>query len=581
MWKEWSQKRKLWTVFVGSCLFLEIFFVLRAFLGFNTADEMYFAGTMERVFRGERILIDEWNPTQQLNVFTIYPVYVLLRNILGSTEGIILGIRISSLVLHLVIAGIAFEKIWKKGWSALAGTLLFLSYAPFGIFTLSYNSIQFSVLFLLLACLYGKTEHRGGEYILYGILLAVLVLANPFGIFLYGGYGLLCLLAAVWGRKENRQITEILKLRSFLLVTMGAALVAALFAAFIFSRGSLEEILANLPHIVGDAEHQQGLRAYVDKTFRYFYLCYKNYKYMVWCFVALYLALFLDKNRKSHELIYMGLGVVSCGWYLIYYGFIFGHIPVNYQMLPLSFLGLEAYILTREKDRRLFYCWYLPAIFFTMLVQYATNTGIVTISAAYSISTISSVLMLGDYGREVWNNQGGSWKPRAVLGLLFLAMSLQFAGTLYLRMTFAWGDDKTWKLDTPMERGPLKGVYTTAEQAREYEQVLAELDMLCLNSEDQLLVVGVAPWIYLYTEAGCGSYSTWQVHENSTQLYAYYELHPDKFPTVIYMMHWGEEFMASSLARPFLEKAGYEVWYLERGIVMQAPERAQSITPAG
>ncbi len=572
MWREWSRKRKLWTVFLGSCFFLEIFFVLRAFLGFNTADEMYFAGTMERVYRGERILIDEWNPTQQLNVFTIYPVYVFLRRLLGSTEGIIMGIRLSSLALHLAIGGVAFRKIWKKGWSALAGMLLFLAYAPFGIFTLSYNSIQFSVLLLLLVCLYGKKEHRSWEYVFYGILLAVVVLANPFGVFFYGAYGLLCLAGAVFSRKTGRPVTEICRLRSFLFVTLGAALTALLFGCFVLSRGSLEEILVNLPHILADSEHEQGLGAYVRKTIRYFYLCYKNYKYMTGGFVILYLVLFLDKNRQKRELVYMGLGTLFCGIYLVYYGFVFGHIPVNYQMLPLSFLGLEAYVLTRDRDRRLFWCWYLPAVFFTMLVQYATNTGIVTISAAYSISTVASVLFLGDYAKEVYANRRASLQRGLILGTVLLALGLQFAGTLYLRMTFAWGDDKTWRLDTPMERGPLKGVYTTREQAKEYEQVLKELDALSLTSEDQLLVVGVAPWIYLYTEAGCGSYSTWQVHENSNQLYAYYELHPDKFPTVIYMMHWGEEFMASALARPFLEKAGYEVIYLERGIVMRAPE---------
>ena len=104
--------------------------------------------------------------------------------------------------------------------------------------------------------------------------------------------------------------------------------------------------------------------------------------------------------------------------------------------------------------------------------------------------------------------------------------------------------------------------------------MLKELDTLSLTKEDQLLVVGIAPWIYLYAEAGCGSYSTWQVDENTTQLSAYYELHPDKFPTVIYMMHWGEDFMKSPLAQPFWER-GYVVTQMERGIVMEAPDRRE------
>ena len=140
-------------------------------------------------------------------------------------------------------------------------------------------------------------------------------------------------------------------------------------------------------------------------------------------------------------------------------------------------------------------------------------------------------------------------------------------------MTYAWGDERVWELSERMERGPLKNVYTTPEMADWYAQVLDELDMLNLTEEDEIMVVGVAPWIYLYVDAGCGNYSTWQVHENSTQLYDYYALHPDKFPNVIYMAHWAEEFLASDLSNQFLDK-GYTVVYEGTGTVMMSPERA-------
>lgn len=125
-----------------------------------------------------------------------------------------------------------------------------------------------------------------------------------------------------------------------------------------------------------------------------------------------------------------------------------------------------------------------------------------------------------------------------------------------------------------MDRGPLKGVYTTDKTAQWYEEVLGELDGLHLTKEDQLMVFGVAPWIYLYTEAGCGNYSTWQVHEGSTQIYDYYALHPDKFPNVIYMAHWADIFLECELSEPFKEQ-GYEVIYEGTGTVMMAPERRE------
>ena len=153
-------------------------------------------------------------------------------------------------------------------------------------------------------------------------------------------------------------------------------------------------------------------------------------------------------------------------------------------------------------------------------------------------------------------------------------VAAQFAGTFFLRMTYAWGDERTWELSQQMERGPLKSVWTTPEMADWYGQVLDELDTLELTEEDELMVVGVAPWIYLYVDAGCGNYSTWQVHEDSTQLYDYYALHPDKFPDVIYMAHWADRsFLEADLSKQFTDK-GYTVVYQGTGTVMMSPQRA-------
>ena len=97
-----------------------------------------------------------------------------------------------------------------------------------------------------------------------------------------------------------------------------------------------------------------------------------------------------------------------------------------------------------------------------------------------------------------------------------------------------------------------------------------------MTERDRLLVVGVAPWIYIYADAECGSYSTWQVYEESIQLHDYYTLHPDKFPNVIYMAHWADKFLDCELAVPFKER-GYEVVHRGTGTIMMAPDRARDM----
>ena len=563
-----TDRRRQHLIFIGLFLLLQVIFIIRSFWGFNTADEMYFIGCSERIFRGEKVLIDEWNPTQQLCSFLLHPIYSLIRTGLGSTEGIVMASRFLYLAYAGVLTLFFYLRFQRRGYASFGPALLFGIFAPFSICAMSYNSIEFGILPVLLAVLSADMEHSVPEYILCGILMAVVVLANPFAVLMYAGYGLLCLIVTVRAGRRGTKPEGALQFQSFLWMTLGAGMILVLFLAFVFQRGTLAEVLANVPHIVGDSEHQEG---YLYKTGRYFYLCFKNYRWMFVGLAFVYGATWLDKKRCEHAWIYMLLASFCVAPYLIYYGFVFEHITVNYQMLPLAFWCLEAYLVTEHREKRLFYGWYLPAMLFTMIVQYATNTGIVTLSVAYGMCSCVGLIFVADWVKEERQRQRGHY--RAVILCVACVVLVQFAGTFWLRMTYDWGDERSWALTAQMKRGPLKGVYTTPETAEWYGKVLEELDELKLTAEDELMVVGVAPWIYLYTDAGCGNYSTWQVHEGSTQLHDYYALHPDKFPDVVYMAHWAEEFLACDLAKLFTDK-DYTVVYRGTGTVLMSPERA-------
>lgn len=565
-----TDRRRQHLIFIGLFLLLQIIFIVRSFWGFNTADEMYFIGCSERIFRGEKILIDEWNPTQQLCTFLLHPIYCLIRTAMGTTEGIVMVSRFVYLAYSAVLTLFFYLRFQRRGYASFGPVFLFAIFAPFSICAMSYNSIEFGLLPVLLAVLSARMEHSVPEYILCGILMAMIVLANPFAILMYVAYGLLCLVVTLRHRKRGTRPEGALQFQNFLWMTLGACIILALFLAFIFQRGTLAEMVANVPHIVGDSEHQQG---YWYKTWRYFHLCFKNYRWMFVGLGAVYLATGLDRMRCEHGLRYMILASLCVVPYLFYYTFIFENITVNYQMLPLAFWCLEAYLVTEKKDKRLFCWWYLPAMVFTLLVQYATNTGIVTLSVAYGMCSWVGLLFVADWIREekARRKPGTGW--RAVCVCSALVIGFQFFGTFFLRMTYDWGDERGWKLTAQMKRGPLKNVFTTPEMAEWYGKVLDEIDRLDLTEKDELMVVGVAPWIYLYTDAGCGNYSTWQVHEGSTQLYDYYDLHPDKFPDVVYMAHWAEEFMACDLSHLFTDRE-YETVYQGTGTVLMSPERA-------
>ena len=268
-----DQRRRQHLIFIGLFLLTELLLIWRSFYGFNTADEMYFIGTSERIFRGEKILIDEWNPTQQLCGFLLHPIYSLIRSTLGSTEGIVMASRFLYLAFEGVIAVFLYLRLQRRGFASFGPVFLFLLFAPFGICAMSYNSIEFGLLTVLLAVLSAKMEHSVPEYLLCGILIAMIVLANPFALLMYAAYGVLCLYVTVRNQRRGTAAEGPLHIKSFLWMTLGAGIILFFFVLFVFQRGTLSEMLANVPHIVGDSEHQEG---YWYKTKRYFYLCFKN-----------------------------------------------------------------------------------------------------------------------------------------------------------------------------------------------------------------------------------------------------------------------------------------------------------------
>ena len=113
----------------------------------------------------------------------------------------------------------------------------------------------------------------------------------------------------------------------------------------------------------------------------------------------------------------------------------------------------------------------------------------------------------------------------------------------------------------------MKGVHTSEENGQLYTDVLQDMKDLELTKEDKLFVVGIAPWMYLNTEAECGAYSTWETLETDPLIWKYYESLPEKLPTVIYCYMYEESILETEFADKFMDM-GYEPVSMRRGIVL-------------
>ena len=552
---EKAKKQNLW--FLAGLLGIGLILFWRCFYSVNTTDEAYYIGTVYRLWFGDGMLCDEWNPTQQMCSFWLYPFYVLFRLILGSNDGMILAFRLLYVVFQLCISGYLYGKLKKFGYISFFPIFFYLLSTAFNINSLSYNTMANSCLVALLVTLGSMEKPDWKNCICGGILASIVVMANPYAVFAYVLYGIACAIVTVILKKQGKEIPVAVRFQTFFKMSLTAAGVMAVFLAFTFWHATLERIMKNLPYIIGDQEHVQRWNVKISDYFRYF-----KEHYLGCMLVPIFagIAAMMDKKRVQHGWIYMGVSVIAVVPYMIYHGVISNYVPINLVTVPICILGFVAYIVSEKKLGKVFYIWYVPAMIYPFIVQITSNTGPLAVSAGFVTAGAASVLLAANWAME----QNKNLIKNVMCGVIVLQLAIM----LFLRITYVWADAPLSELTTKVERGAGKGLYTTEFAAQYYEEVYDDLDTLNMTEDDGLLVVGSEPLLYLYADKQVSSYSTWQVYTNETRLYRYYEIQTGegRFPSVVYCVEADETIYESILVDKLLIPMGYESVELDHGI---------------
>lgn len=556
---EKTKKQNLW--FLAGLVGIALILFWRCFYSVNTTDEAFYIGTVYRLWDGDGILTDEWMPSQQLCSFWLYPFYTLFRLLLGSNDGMILAFRLLYIVFQLCISGYLYKKLKGFGYVSFFPSFFYLLSTAFNINNLSYNTMANSCLAALLVTLAMMERPDWKNCILCGVFASIIVMANPYAVFAYVLYGVACVLVSVI-LKKKKSVPVAVQFSTFSKMSLTAAVVMIVFLIFTLQNSTIKEIMENLPYIIGDQEHQQRWGVKISDYFRYFR---EHYLGCVIVPLAASLIALVDKKRVQHGIFYMGISVVSVLPYMIYHGILSDYVPINLVTVPICFLGVPAFVVSKERHCKAFYTWYLPAMVYPFIVQITSNTGPLAVSAAFVSAGAASVFLTASWAKE----QELKIAKYAVYGTIILQLGMM----LVLRMTYVWADAPMGALDTKVERGAAKGLYTTAEDVQRYNEMYDDLDSLNMKEDDGFLVVGADPLLYLYADREVASYSTWQVFTNETRLYRYYEIHngEGKFPEVVYCVDAGEEIFESILVDKLLMPMGYEWKQLQHGIAFYTP----------
>ncbi len=556
-------------VFICIGLFLFLWYVAR--VGFGPIDESFYYTIVMRRLMGDRLLIDEWH-FEQLNSFLQILPYWVIRTLKGSTEGIILSLRYVCVGVGLILYWFFYGRLRRFGGWGLAAVVLFSSFVPMTILTLNYYTMALEGLLVVCTILFlGKEEKSPPILIFTGVVFACVVVAEPLIAFVYFIWTLLTAMRFISSKKGKDRLSSfsfILNTRSWLLITAGIVITATVFLIWLLSGSPLPEIIKTLPELMNDSEYavSDGVGTSIfqperlAEPIRYFGIAPP-----LGGAVVFVLALIARKKGKlpvwrkklfvtaclCFALCFACAAVITASCDYLPHGYGPTMLYFYYfQNTPVLLFCPVFVVLCDRFDHRLLCFWILGSAASAM-IDLASDIVIgMGAPVAFPAALIAFRTALQETrpartnapvsNKETPRKRRGSIAP--VCAAIAMASLIVWEGFgLYTHGFYPvvegianTSDDKA--LAATVERGPLKGIRTTARINGLYEEILSDLDVIKTQTSGRVYITQLVSYFYLYMELPIGSYYPWYVDgESETRQLKYWELHPDKRPEFIYV----------------------------------------------
>ncbi len=524
-----------------------------SFYGISSPDESFYLTIPYRIIKGDALLVDEWHASQ-LSAFLLYlpmKIYLLINK---STEGMILYFRCLFVFCQTAVSLFTYHKLKKYGtFAALVSAVIYLLYVPEAVNMLDYYTMSlmgFHVTTLILFC---SEKLNAVKLIFAGIVFACVVVAQPFNCLIYFIYSFAVLILLFYSKRKepSESIKKFLSVKTWVYLTLGIIIVAVIFLAFLFSQITFTELINNIGNLFGGDNHTLPF-SNTGKTDMFSYLTiFITFLELepIGFFVALILifSLIWDKKRLERRNLWI-LASFSVMLFLSFQNCLssFQNIIAGlfkpYILFVLTFVCL---MLTRKKDRNLFYIWcsgIVYIIFLGIISQALDYVGIIGFVIS-NTALMPSLMQLYDDIRPKKNTDSSPKNTNSPIMKVLCCLSILIilfdviSGT-----TIKFNDDTMAKVagreilsvDTVIGKGPLKGIRTNNEIAETYSNIIDDLEKIKDNSCEQVLVAGLIPWIYFYFDEPPATFTTWYIEEEF-ELYEEYYKNKDKIPQCIYV----------------------------------------------
>ena len=549
-------------------------------------DESFYAVVPFRLANGDSLIQHEWHLTQFSSLFTYLPVklWLLLK---GSAEGIIVFLRSLYFIIHIAVTAVIYNFFRKHGYWSIVAAMVFFTQVPYRLFAVSYNSafVIFTLLFTLSLLSVYKNKSKG-FYVLAGVCFAGACVCNPIYCVAFALYLIACIL---WTTRASFR-TLVIKIKTFFITKtkknidknktdcvneidafpnmesytcffckeaviyslLGIFIVAVIAVAFFFGTGgTINSIFENIENLLNSSEYlvtSNSLIRKIESTLHFFSRISFDKPYILPLF---FLILLLDFGRKGffRRCIYLSVSLVISIAYMFGIFDIFSFYT-NFFSLPLIIFSATCYMLTENKNKKLFWCMWMPSLVAAVFQYLASNTLLTPLGIVLVIGNIAGVVFVKDLFNEIKvkpkskaKTQRQLSQPKEIVVFTKFILCAGLCAQLVFNGYALQYEQIPYNTETvKASSGPYSGIIMTQKQYQSYENVISDFDRInSLNTEKEpVLITSSANWIYLYNESPMAVHSAWSAETiNKDTLISYYKANPDKVPKYIYIDYFG------------------------------------------
>lgn len=537
-------KKRYKKVLTGMILLVAVKLI---FVG-SSVDEGYGIELAWRLARGDRMLLELWEPHQTSAIFGAALVRLFWLFSGGSNTGLILYMHICGIVFQFLTAYFLYRVLKTilprdiEDFAFLAGGIFMLCY-PKGIIAPEYSNLQNCFTTVCALCfvmfMHRISEKRDGKgengkawrYLVFsGISLSGAVLAYPSMVILYPVMILLLCCAL----REKR-------IQAVLALSAPCILFAGVFVGYLFSYMNIEQISRGIAYVLNDGAHSEGVFAKLDE------ICVGGFTLILRCAICLgaaYAGISLFKRKMPLD-DRRQICLTSCFvalltafvWQIGYW--LFRDEFVNQPQTELVFLCILAVVLysyskKETVERELFYLVVFSATGL-MAAIILSNFKLIELVAYLSLGAIAGAGILYKKGDDVFQRpeQKMFWKK-----LMFSVMS---AWIIMLSFGRVWVTSQGGELHTtPFEvrniqkSGPGIGILTNYMTGYRYNIIAGEWPTLVQDGES-LLYVGPSSFYYMFGDVIISSPNTISTPIYDATILEYWEMHPERYPDVVFV----------------------------------------------